>query len=361
MREFDPRREERRQLLRTKVPEGIDARELDPQVRHDLRSLAKDTAELTAQHLIMVGRLIDEDPVQALAHARAATALAGRVAPVREAAGLAAYAAQEWALALSELRTARRISGQPDHLAVLADCERALGRPERALAALDDPDVARLDQASRVELVIVVAGARRDLGELDAAVLLLQVPAQGTKERHPWAARLWYAYADALLAAGRPQAREWFERAAAIDEGETEALDRLLELDGVVFTEGDEPDGADSEAGETDAEASVSLAELGLAPVSAADLPEVLVTTDEPELAALDVEPEADREPEEVPEIAVPEFTAREPEQLDADQGRPAVVAPPVFSHDEEPTPPPSAVEVLGQQELFSDLGSDKD
>ncbi|HWH15841.1 MAG TPA: hypothetical protein VNT51_13950, partial [Miltoncostaeaceae bacterium] len=216
---------------------------LDAEARRELRTLSKETADLVARHLVMTGRLLDEDPGQALAHARAARALAGRVGVVREAAGLAAYAAQEWAEALSELRAARRITGRPEHLGVFADCERALGRPERALAYADDPQLSELSQDQRVELVIVLAGARRDLGQADAAVLTLQDPARRTSERRPWAARLWYAYADALLAAGREeQARAWFGKAAAVDpEGATDAADRLLALDGIVLQD-DEDD-----------------------------------------------------------------------------------------------------------------------
>ena len=234
---YDPRREERRQRARLPVPDDVQPRDLDPEVRQDLRSLSKDSADLVARHLVMTGRLLDDDPQQALLHARAAGALGGRVGAVREAVGLAAYAAEEWAEALSELRAARRITGRADHLPVMADSERALGRPERALAQLDDPDVPRLEQAVRVELVIVVSGARRDLGQPDAAVLLLQGPARATTARRPWAARLWYAYADALLAADRgDEAREWFAKAAEHDgQGETDAMERLLELDGVVL------------------------------------------------------------------------------------------------------------------------------
>ena len=229
-------------MSRVPLPDDVDPRELDPQARQELRSLVRETADLVARHLVMTGRLLDEEPEQALAHARAARALAGRIGVVREASGLAAYAAGEWQEALSELRAARRITGDAGHLAVLADCERALGRPERALAVAEDPDVPRLTQDERVELVIVLSGARRDLGQADAAVLLLQDPATRTSAARPWAARLWYAYADALLAAGRDeQAREWFEKTAGIDlDGQTDAGDRLLELDGVVVD--DEPD-----------------------------------------------------------------------------------------------------------------------
>jgi len=220
---------------------------LDEETRRELRSLSRETADLVSQHLIVTGRLLDQEPEQSLAHARAARALAGRIGVVRLAAGLAAYAAGQWNEALSELRAARRITGRPEHLAVFADCERALGRPERALAYGDDPEVPTLSQDERVELVIVLAGARRDLGQADAAVLALQDPARRTAAARPWAVRLWYAYADALLEAGREdEAREWFERTAGLDsDGQTDVVDRLLELDGVVL--GDLDEDADDE------------------------------------------------------------------------------------------------------------------
>lgn len=234
------------------LPDDVEPQMLDKETRAELRSLAKDTSDLVARHLVMTGRLLDEDPEAALAHARAARALAGRVGVVREAAGLAAYLNGEWADALSELRTARRVTGRPDHLHVMADCERALDRPERALAYADDPDVPRLEQENRVELVIVLAGARRDLDQAEAAVLLLQDPARRTTAKRPWAARLWYAYADALLAAGRPdEARDWFSRAAEIDDdGETDAAERLLEMDGVVLDGFDDGVEEDDELGD---------------------------------------------------------------------------------------------------------------
>jgi tetratricopeptide (TPR) repeat protein len=205
-------------------------------VRKQLLTLAKDTAELVARHLVMAGRLMDEEPLEALRHARAARSLAGRVGAVREANGLVAYMAGEWTEALSELRTARRMTGEPDHLPVMADCERALGRPERALLLADDPQAKQLEPAGKVELLIVSSGARRDLGQLDAAVAMLEVGALDGPVK-PWTARLRYAYADALLAAGREDAaRTWFLRAAEVDPtGETDAEERVMELDGMVF------------------------------------------------------------------------------------------------------------------------------
>jgi hypothetical protein len=115
---------------------------------------------------------------------------------------------------------------------LLADCERALGRPERALAVAADPDRAKLDRAAQVELAIVVSGARRDLGQPDAAVVALHGPDLDDDTVQEWTPRLWYAYADALLAAGRrDEAVQWFTAVTTIDEdGETDAAERLAEL-----------------------------------------------------------------------------------------------------------------------------------
>ncbi|MGK5443790.1 tetratricopeptide repeat protein [Micromonospora sp. URMC 105] len=193
--------------------------------------------------MVATGQLIDEDPAEALAHAMAARRLASRISAVREAVGLAAYHAGEWQTAIAELRTYHRMTGLQSHLAVLADCERALGRPERAIDLFRGADREKLDQGLAVELLIVAAGARGDLGQKDAAVAMLQVPELTAEVTQPWTARLRYAYADALLAVGRrEEAREWFSRAADVDtDGETDAAERLLELDGVVI-EGDDED-----------------------------------------------------------------------------------------------------------------------
>ncbi|MEY8039911.1 hypothetical protein [Saccharopolyspora cebuensis] len=189
-------------------------------------------ADNVALHLVASGQLIDEDPQRALEHTRYARQKASRIAPVREANGLAAYLAGEWNEALSELRTARRLTGGPGNMAIMADCERAMGRPERALEIGRSQEATELDREETVELRIVMAGARRDLGEIDAAVVGLQLPELDPQREDPWSARLFYAYADNLLAADRIQeAFTWFVHAAhADDEGETDAPARLDEL-----------------------------------------------------------------------------------------------------------------------------------
>ncbi|MBB4716188.1 tetratricopeptide (TPR) repeat protein [Streptomyces luteogriseus] len=194
----------------------------------------------------MVARLLDEDPEGAYGYSRVALRLASRVAAVREAAGFAAYANQKYGEALAEFRAAKRMTGNVDLWPVMADCERGLERPEKALDMAGAPEVHKLDKAGQVEMRLVAAGARRDLGQLDAAIVTLQSPELAANSVQPWTARLRYAYADALLAAGREsEAREWFAKAVEADrDGSTDASDRLAELDGVEFV--------DAMAGDTD-------------------------------------------------------------------------------------------------------------
>ena len=202
-----------------------------------------------ARHLAAAAQVLADDPGLALAHAQAASRRAGRVAVVREAVGVAAYAAGEYGTALTELKAAARISGSSEYLPMIADCERGLGRPERALALASSAEAGTLDRAGKVEMLIVAAGARRDLGQPEAAVLTLQVPALKSRATGEWLARLRYAYADALAEVGRlAEAREWFVRSAEVDaEGATDAVERIDELDGITHEEVD-PDDANADS-----------------------------------------------------------------------------------------------------------------
>jgi len=209
--------------------------------RAQLNSLPNDLADTVARYLVAAGTA--EDPEQGYEYAQAAKRLAARVGVVREATGIAAYQAGRWAEALAELRAARRMTGSDDYLPLMADSERALGRLDRALTLIREADTSTLDRATQIELRIVESGIRRDQGLADAAVIALQVPELTRGRLRPWSGRLFYAYADALLAAGRTEeARDAFARAVAADpDGETDAADRLDELDGVEFEDlGDE-------------------------------------------------------------------------------------------------------------------------
>ncbi|MCX2182658.1 tetratricopeptide repeat protein [Streptomyces sp. SKN60] len=238
------------------IPPEVTGEEIDPDVRQELMSLPKGLADDVARNLVMVAQLIDEDPEKAYGYSRVALRLASRVAAVREAAGFAAYATQKYAEALAEFRAARRMTGSVELWPVMADCERGLGRPERALAMAGEPEVQKLDRAGQVEMRLVAAGARRDMGQLDAAIVTLQSPELASNANHPWTARLRYAYADALLAAGREnEAREWFAKALEADkDGSTDASDRLAELDGVEFVDAFDDEDEDNSEGSGAAE-----------------------------------------------------------------------------------------------------------
>jgi tetratricopeptide (TPR) repeat protein len=217
------------------IGEEITADQLDPAARAELRTLPSDLADSVARYLVASG--LAEDPAQAYQYAKQARKLAARVGVVREACGIAAYQAGEWTEALAELRAARRLTGRDLGLPLMADSERALGRLDRALAIVHDPQNRALDRATQIELAIVESGIRRDQGMADAALLALQVPELTDGRSYPWSARLFYAYADALLEAGRgDEAHDWFARAAAADTAaETDAAERYEELDDVVI------------------------------------------------------------------------------------------------------------------------------
>lgn len=182
------------------IPDGIEFSQLDRTVRQRLRTLSKMNAEDVGRHLIMVGLLLEDDPELAYRHAMVAVACAGRVDVVREAAALAAYLTGRYADALRELRTVRRLSGSCDHLAIEADCERGLGRPERAIALAKSPEASTLAGTPLAEMEIVVAGARLDLGDAAAALHTLERIATGSEET---VARVAEAKIDVLRALGR--------------------------------------------------------------------------------------------------------------------------------------------------------------
>ena len=156
------------------IPEDVTAADLDRDARARLRTLSKDNAEDVGRHLVMAGRVLDEDPELAYRHAQVALARGGRVDIVREAAAITAYATGRYAEALREFRTVTRLSGSHEHLALVADCERGLGRPEKALELAASPASATLPRTAQVELQMVVAGARADMGQVDAGLLILE-------------------------------------------------------------------------------------------------------------------------------------------------------------------------------------------
>ncbi|WP_426940186.1 hypothetical protein [Pseudarthrobacter sp. S6] len=200
------------------IDEDVTGKELDRATQHQIKTLEDKSAEWVARHLVMAGRLIDEEPELAFQHALAASRRGGRLAAVREAVGLTAYAAGHYGEALREFRTYRRISGSNVHLPVMADCERGLGRPDRALDVVRSEEANDLDAPGKVELAIVAAGARSDLGQLEAAVAELEIAQLDINRAFSYSPRLFRAYANALAAVGREDEAAKWQRQAVVAE-----------------------------------------------------------------------------------------------------------------------------------------------
>ncbi|MFI2102698.1 hypothetical protein ACH436_05360 [Isoptericola sp. NPDC019693] len=219
--------------------------QLSRDVRGRLRGLTKENAERIGLHLVMAGRLLDVDPERAYEHTQAAVRRGGRVDVVREAAGIAAYRTGRFAEALRELRTVRRLNGSSEHLPLMADAERGLGRPERALALAASEEARTLDAEGRTELAIVASGARSDLGEHDAALAVLdRIPA--AERRGDLGLRVLQARAAALEAAGRQD--EAAQLLAGVDPADLErASGAPQEEDDVVVYDTYDEDAVDED------------------------------------------------------------------------------------------------------------------
>lgn len=201
------------------IPEDVRANELPREARADLKTLSKDNGEEVARHLVMVARLIDADPALAHRHALAASRRAGRVGVVRETTAITAYAIGDFALALRELRTYRRITGRDDQLPLMVDAERGVGRPKEALELGRSVPRASLDPAVQVSLAIAMSGARLDLGQLELALAELEIPQLDPDTAFSYSPALFDAYATVLQDLGRTaDAERWYhlsERATA--------------------------------------------------------------------------------------------------------------------------------------------------
>ena len=205
------------------IPEGVKDSDLDRIARNELKTLAKDNAEGVAQHLVMAARLIEDDPELAHRHALSAARRAGRIGVVRETLAITAYATGDFALALRELRTYRRITGRDDQLPMMVDSERGVGRPEKALELGRSVPKSTLPVPVQVELAIAMSGARLDLGQPEAALVELEIPQLDASTAFSYSPALFESYASVLEELGRAEeAEEWYARADAA----AEALER---------------------------------------------------------------------------------------------------------------------------------------
>ena len=213
------------------IPSEITPEDLDMGVRVQLKTLTAENAEMVARHLAMVSLLIDDDPELAHKHALAASRRASRLAVVHETLGLTAYAVEDFALALRELLTHRRLSGSNDQLPIIVDAERGMGRPERALEAVVGVDRSKLPVGVRINLAIALSGARLDLGQAKLAKQELEIAELGPQKVFEQSPLLFRSYAEVLRELGS-SGDEWDElasRAEAAFESEGEEVFSLIE------------------------------------------------------------------------------------------------------------------------------------
>ena len=234
------------------VPDEVTPNDLNAAARNQLKTLSKENAEAVARHLAMAAEVIDADPELAHRHAIAATRRAGRIGVVRETAAITAYAIGDYALALRELRTYRRISGSDDQIALMVDSERGVGRPDRALEVGRAVDRSTLAPSVRVELAIAMSGARLDLGENERALQELDIPELDPDRAFEWSPSLFAARAAVLEELGRDdEALEWQRRAEVAEDALNAANGSDGDLEVVLVEEVVEqfvPEDADEEA-----------------------------------------------------------------------------------------------------------------
>ena len=214
------------------IPDEITDKDVEIGVRAQLKTLTAENAEKVARHLAMVSLLIDQDPDLAHEHALAAADRAGRIAMVRETVGCTAYAIGDFALALRELLTHRRISGSNEQIALIVDSERGLGRPDRALEVGRSVDRATLSPQARVNLAIAMSGARLDRKELELALAELEIPELNPAKVFDYSPALFFAYADVLEDLGREKdSKRWADlgnRAVKALSGSNEDEDETI-------------------------------------------------------------------------------------------------------------------------------------
>ncbi|TRY16647.1 hypothetical protein FOJ82_15815 [Tessaracoccus rhinocerotis] len=237
--EYVPRPGTARAVDEPDTPTDFDSALLPAGVRAELRGLPKELANIVGAHIQAAGELIDVDPELAFKHAEAARRRAGRIPIVREAAAETAYAAGHYDVALREYRAIRRMNGGDEFIPVMADCERALGRPRDALELLASLDPQTKNIGLRIECLLVEAGVRDDLGQRGEAMRLLEEAISHKVGPKLGQARLRYAYAEFLLEEGQQaEARRWFEAAEKLDgESELDVTDRIAAIDGIILPE----------------------------------------------------------------------------------------------------------------------------
>lgn len=201
------------------IPAHITEKDLHPGARNELKTLDKPIAEAVAKHLASVAFFIDDNPELAHQHAISAMRKASRIPVTRETYAITSYVTGDFATALRELRTYRRLTGSNLQLALMIDSERALGRSDRAIELGREANLEELPTDVRVQVAIAMSGARLDLGQTLQALYELEIPQLDPKRAYSWSPELFAAYAAVLEDLGRTEeANTWQRRAFAAEE-----------------------------------------------------------------------------------------------------------------------------------------------
>ena len=153
-----------------KMPKGIEWSMLSTDDRERLRGLSKEHAENIGLHILAAYTLEERDPELALEHAKWVAHQASRIDFARETLAFVAYRQGDYKLALREFRTAFRMNGFLDYLPFIADCERGMGEPKKAIETAMSDDAKYLRGESKAEMFLVYAGALGDLELWDKAI-----------------------------------------------------------------------------------------------------------------------------------------------------------------------------------------------
>ena len=153
-----------------KMPKGMEWSMLSKDERERLRGLSKEHAENIGLHILAAFALEESDPELALEHAKWVARQASRIDFARETLAFVAYRQGDYKLALREFRTAYRMNGFLDYLPFIADCERGVGEPKKAVELALSDEGKQLHGAPKVEMFLVYAGALGDLEMWDKAI-----------------------------------------------------------------------------------------------------------------------------------------------------------------------------------------------
>lgn len=156
-----------------KMPKGLEWSMLSKDERERLRGLSKEHAENVGLHILAAYAQEENDPENALAHAKWAAKQASRIDIARETLAFIAYRQGDYKLAMREFRTAYRMNGFLDYLPFIADCERGVGNPKKAIELAMSDDAKYLRGEAKAEMFLVYAGALGDLELWDKAIQIV--------------------------------------------------------------------------------------------------------------------------------------------------------------------------------------------